>query len=353
MAFSIRRFCIRFKEVGTNLFLLSIWYDKIPEKTIVWYADEGNTIPRGSKVQLTADRGLVFTNPQGDQELEKGYVLTSRKTEPSFSEGRFQLSMLDNGNLVLRTINLPTDHPNEPYFTSGTRDDNDALNAGSRFVFNQSGYIYVLRANGRSPCSHKEELFQPRITFSEQLSISTVCSQNTIIPRYPMATKAGLCCGLNWKIFAQQVLCLQEVALADITAFASSTRMEGRLVRAHEGIPYLIQVINLVAANRISRRAARMTMNNYMILLSYPTLTGHFLTTCCWSLSIKRSAGILACETACALFPFTEIIAVGRRGYHSQMGELLELKGARHLSKSGKILILPHRVLVFRMRRSR
>ncbi|XP_059649450.1 G-type lectin S-receptor-like serine/threonine-protein kinase LECRK3 [Cornus florida] len=190
-------FAFGFKEQGrTNLFLLSIWYDKIPEKTVVWYANKGNTVPRGSKVELTADRGLVLTNPQGDeiwksdplvgsvaygymnntgnfvlkdrnlqelwesfrvptdtmlptQELEKGYVLTTRKTETSFSEGRFQLSMLDNGNLVLRTINLPTDYPNEPYFTSGTQDDNDASNAGSRFVFNQSGYLYVLRANGQ------------------------------------------------------------------------------------------------------------------------------------------------------------------------------------------------------------
>ena len=47
---------------NTNLFLLSIWYAKIPEKIVVWYASE-TLAPRGSQVNLTADNGLVLTSP--------------------------------------------------------------------------------------------------------------------------------------------------------------------------------------------------------------------------------------------------------------------------------------------------
>ena len=35
---------------GTNLFLLSIWYAKISEKTVVWYANGDSPAPKGSKV---------------------------------------------------------------------------------------------------------------------------------------------------------------------------------------------------------------------------------------------------------------------------------------------------------------
>jgi hypothetical protein len=42
-----------------DLFLLSIWFAKIPDKTIVWYATGTGDMPapRGSKVELTAARG--------------------------------------------------------------------------------------------------------------------------------------------------------------------------------------------------------------------------------------------------------------------------------------------------------
>lgn len=59
-------FAFGFQKVDGNLFLLSIWYDKIPEKTIIWYADEGNPVPVGSKLVLT-DTGLQLTSPQGEQ----------------------------------------------------------------------------------------------------------------------------------------------------------------------------------------------------------------------------------------------------------------------------------------------
>jgi hypothetical protein len=151
---------------GSDFFLLSIWYNKIPGRTIVWYANGDKLAPRGSKVELTADRGLVLTSSQGEelwtssdqslagavafgvmndtgnfvledsnfknlwqsfqypsdtmlptQIMERGGVLSSRQSETSFSKGRFQLRFLQEaGNLELNTINLPTVDPNGPYY---------------------------------------------------------------------------------------------------------------------------------------------------------------------------------------------------------------------------------------------
>ncbi|GKC17425.1 G-type lectin S-receptor-like serine/threonine-protein kinase LECRK3 [Tanacetum coccineum] len=58
-------FAFGFQQVqGRDNFLLSIWYDKIPDKTIIWYPEGGPTVPTGSKVELTDGRGLVLSDPQ-------------------------------------------------------------------------------------------------------------------------------------------------------------------------------------------------------------------------------------------------------------------------------------------------
>ncbi|KAJ6944626.1 G-type lectin S-receptor-like serine/threonine-protein kinase LECRK2 [Populus alba x Populus x berolinensis] len=159
-----------------DLFLLAIWYDKIPNKTIVWYANGDEPAPTGSKAVLTANRGISLTDPQGrelwrsetiigdvaygamtdtgnfvlrdrvshnlwesfknpadtllpSQVLDRGMTLSSRQSETNFSKGRFQLKLTDDGNLELATINLPGDFTNEPYYKSDT------------------GYLYILREN--------------------------------------------------------------------------------------------------------------------------------------------------------------------------------------------------------------
>ncbi|XP_018832270.2 G-type lectin S-receptor-like serine/threonine-protein kinase RLK1 [Juglans regia] len=179
-----------------DFFLLSIWFAKIPDKTIVWYANGDKPAPGGSKVALTADRGLVLTDPRGQQlwssqtiigtvasgvmtdagnfvledrefnkawesfnsptdtllptqNLERGGVLSSRQSETNFSKGRFQLRLQQDGNLVLNTINLPTDYANAPYYASGTTssDDTNPSSPGRELVFNESGYMFILREN--------------------------------------------------------------------------------------------------------------------------------------------------------------------------------------------------------------
>ncbi|KAI8545729.1 hypothetical protein RHMOL_Rhmol07G0061000 [Rhododendron molle] len=178
-----------------NLFLLAIWFDKIPDKNIVWYANGDNPAPKGSKLELTNDGQFTLNNPQGQviwkadsvgngvayasmldtgnfilangeslylwesfkhpsdtilptQVLEAGAKLYSRQTDNNYSKGRFQLRFLPTGDLVLNTIALPTDFAYGNYYHSDTSDGLNGMNSGYKVVFNESGYIYVIRRNG-------------------------------------------------------------------------------------------------------------------------------------------------------------------------------------------------------------
>ncbi|XP_054804852.1 G-type lectin S-receptor-like serine/threonine-protein kinase LECRK3 [Prosopis cineraria] len=179
---------------SNSLFLLSIWYANIPNTTIVWYANGDNPAPRGSRVQVTASEGLKLTSPDGQtlwtsentpsgrvasgalndfgnfvlqdrsstsvwetfkdpkdtmlpsQTLGKGGKLSSRKLEADFAQGRFQLVLQDEGNLVMHSINLPSEYANENYFDSKTV-ESDTSSPGTQLVFNKSGDFYVSREN--------------------------------------------------------------------------------------------------------------------------------------------------------------------------------------------------------------
>ncbi|CAK8560102.1 unnamed protein product [Lathyrus sativus] len=178
---------------NTDTFLLSIWYAKISDKTIVWYANRESPAPKGSKVQLTAKDGLVLTSPNGDrlwnteglnravsrsvfndtgnflledgdfnqlwetfkvpsdtmlpsQVIEKGGKLSSRLRETNFSKGRFELLLQSDGNLAMHSINLPSGYVNENYYESQT-DGSGTSSAGTQLVFDRLGYLYVLGKN--------------------------------------------------------------------------------------------------------------------------------------------------------------------------------------------------------------
>ncbi|KAL5567260.1 hypothetical protein UlMin_030424 [Ulmus minor] len=175
-----------------DLFLLCVWYAKIPDQTIVWYANGDRPAPRSSKLNLTSDPGLLLTNPQGQelwksetivgvvdhgvitdegsfvlvdsnssklwetfehptdtllptQIMNRGGLLSSRQSETNFSKGRFQLRLQGDGDVVLNTINLPTNFANEPYYQSGTTGESNSSREGIQLVFNESGLLFVLR----------------------------------------------------------------------------------------------------------------------------------------------------------------------------------------------------------------
>ncbi|KAJ4848110.1 hypothetical protein Tsubulata_046067 [Turnera subulata] len=185
-------FAFGFRQLNTsNLYLLAIWFNKIPDRTIVWYANGDNPAPEGSKVELTASnlalsdpKGLIlweakpgtsishaalldtgnfvlagnnsgylwesFKNPTDTilptQTMDLGAKLSSRLTETNFSKGRFELDF-SNGSLQLNPIAWPSDFQYDPYYTSQTYDVNPSQ-SGSQLVFNESANIYIVRANG-------------------------------------------------------------------------------------------------------------------------------------------------------------------------------------------------------------
>ncbi|XP_061962263.1 G-type lectin S-receptor-like serine/threonine-protein kinase RLK1 [Populus nigra] len=191
-------FAFGFRQISENddFFLLAIWYYKIPDRTVVWYANGGNPAPRGSKVELTADRGLVLKDPRDSEIWRSGFsvgtvahgvmndtgnfvlfnvssgsqavwqsfsyptdtllptqtmeiegMLSSRKSETNFSQGRFQFRLQRNGSAVLNPINLPTKYQYDPYYTTGTHDAENPSNAGIQVVFDELGYLYVRKRN--------------------------------------------------------------------------------------------------------------------------------------------------------------------------------------------------------------
>nr|DAD29983.1 TPA_asm: hypothetical protein HUJ06_031451 [Nelumbo nucifera] len=200
-------FAFGFRLVGdTNLFLLAIWFDKIPERTIIWYANGDNPVPQGSKVQLTKDGRLEIIDPKGQQIWKavlpsssagiahgamldtgnfvlvssgnSGYawesfdnpsdtLLPTQKLEvngmlscrqgTSFNRGKFQLRLLPDGNLVLNTIGLPTTAAYDAYYISGTF-ERDPMDSGYRLVFNESGYMYILKRNGNTVMLNPESV---------------------------------------------------------------------------------------------------------------------------------------------------------------------------------------------------
>ncbi|KAJ0623718.1 putative protein kinase RLK-Pelle-SD-2b family [Helianthus annuus] len=190
-------FALGFQKVeGTDNYLLSIWYEKIPDKTIIWYPEDGPTVSTGSKVDLVNRRGLVLSDPQGKvvwssesiSDLAYGYMndtgnfvivgsnsrniwesfdnpadtivstqvvarggsaINSRMGETNFAGGKFQLRMLLDGNLVLNTRDRFTGTPDNAYYVSGTLDTTNSTNSGDRLMFDATGYMYILRRNGQ------------------------------------------------------------------------------------------------------------------------------------------------------------------------------------------------------------
>ncbi|XWS11225.1 hypothetical protein CRYUN_Cryun38cG0065800 [Craigia yunnanensis] len=173
---------------GKDQFLLAIWYAKIPERTIVWYANRENPATgRESKVELTRTGHLVLKDPKEKelwrsesltndsqvshaavldtgnfviasknsgniwesfkyptdtilptQELDVDGNLLSALTATSYSKGKYQLRF-NNGSLILNQVDMFTRKPYNDYFSFVT---------GSRLIFNKSGYIQIQNSNG-------------------------------------------------------------------------------------------------------------------------------------------------------------------------------------------------------------
>ncbi|KAK9220841.1 hypothetical protein WN944_009265 [Citrus x changshan-huyou] len=128
--------------------------------------DKNPAVPRGSQVKLTADQGLVLNDPQGKQ------VWSSKIDIGTVAVGH----MNDTGNFVLASssssrlwdsFSNPTDallpghmmeteqglfsRKSETNFSRGrdTSDPTNSSNSGYQMMFNESGYMYILRRNSQ------------------------------------------------------------------------------------------------------------------------------------------------------------------------------------------------------------
>ncbi|PWA34740.1 bulb-type lectin domain-containing protein [Artemisia annua] len=101
-------FALGFQQVqGKDNFLLSIWYEKIPEKTIIWYPEGGPALPAGSKVELTNGLGLVLSDPQGRNVWSTGPA--SDITYGVMNDtGKFVI-VGNNSRKIWESFNFPTD----------------------------------------------------------------------------------------------------------------------------------------------------------------------------------------------------------------------------------------------------
>lgn len=169
--------------------MLAIWFDRIPEETIVWSANGKNLVEEGSRVELTRDGEFRLTDTKGKeiwsadlietgvshgamldsgnfvlvnqesvtlwesfdqptdtilpmQTFNLGGKLFARFSETNYSRGRFMFTLQQDGNLLLSTTQFPLDFANSKYWST------DTVGSGFRVMFNQSGSIYLTARNG-------------------------------------------------------------------------------------------------------------------------------------------------------------------------------------------------------------
>ncbi|XP_075647016.1 G-type lectin S-receptor-like serine/threonine-protein kinase LECRK3 [Castanea sativa] len=174
-----------------NQFLLAVWFYKTKEPTIVWYANGNKPAPENSELRLSSNNEFVLYDHE-DNELWKAptprnsksscvaigdngnlvilderynpiwesfkepkdtilpgqilymdTALRSRQSNTNYSDGRFQLSLQLDGNLVLYSLtkSLSSEALQRAYFATGT------LNWESQLNFSEDGNMYIKDAN--------------------------------------------------------------------------------------------------------------------------------------------------------------------------------------------------------------
>ncbi|CAI0450282.1 unnamed protein product [Linum tenue] len=180
-----------------NSFLLAIWFNRIPQRTVVWSANRNELVPDGSTIKLTEDGNLILTkdgslmlaDPSGRQVwgpngvgpgvsygvlydtgnfvltdrkgvvlwgsfdqptdtilptqiMKKGTEVISKYSSTNYSTGRFKFMFQTDGNLVAYTTFYPQTVRNYAYWASATK------STGNSVTFNESGSVFLSSDNG-------------------------------------------------------------------------------------------------------------------------------------------------------------------------------------------------------------
>ncbi|KAF2309233.1 hypothetical protein GH714_001292 [Hevea brasiliensis] len=91
-------FAFGFQQIENDGYLLAIWFNKVPKRTIVWSANRNNLVQSGSEVQPTTDGQLVLNDQSGRQIWNANSV----------AAGVSYAAILDTGNFVLANQNSVT-----------------------------------------------------------------------------------------------------------------------------------------------------------------------------------------------------------------------------------------------------
>ncbi|CAI0450285.1 unnamed protein product [Linum tenue] len=171
-----------------NSFLLAIWFNRIPQRTVVWSANRNELVPDGSTIKLTEDGNLILADPSGRpvwnpnsvgsgvsygalldtgnfvladrnatvlwesfdqptdtilpmQTLARGTELIAKYSRTNYSNGRFKLDFQTDGNLEFETTHYPQMRSNYPYYESATV-------TADNLSYNQSGSLFIASTNG-------------------------------------------------------------------------------------------------------------------------------------------------------------------------------------------------------------
>ncbi|PON69710.1 Protein kinase-like [Parasponia andersonii] len=124
-------FAFGFQKIGKDGFLLAIWFNKIPERTIVWSANGNNLVQEGSKVELTGS-GLILCDTTGNPIWNSSIQEPELLMEPCSTQEIlcWQTRQPIYGRVLENQQTLYT------------------LSNGSQLTFNQSGFIYLEARNG-------------------------------------------------------------------------------------------------------------------------------------------------------------------------------------------------------------
>uniref|UniRef100_A0ACD5WRX3 Uncharacterized protein n=1 Tax=Avena sativa TaxID=4498 RepID=A0ACD5WRX3_AVESA len=184
------------KPEGNSFYLLGVWFNKIPDQTVVWYAKSNSDgldtpvqVSSSSVLQLTKE-GLLSLRDQSGNEvwsprvpsadyatmldtgdfmlvgadgtptwetfdvpadtilptqvlpLGQDKVVRSRLLTTDYSDGRFLLAVQSDGNLVMYPVAENSTFRYTAYWASNT------VGNGSQLVFNETGRVYFALKNG-------------------------------------------------------------------------------------------------------------------------------------------------------------------------------------------------------------
>ncbi|XVE50636.1 hypothetical protein DITRI_Ditri01bG0179500 [Diplodiscus trichospermus] len=136
-------------------FLLAIWYAKIPDRTIVWYANRKKpATDRGSRAELTMTGELVLKDPKGQESWRSERITNDSQVSHAamLDTGNFVIASRNSGN-IWESFKYPTDTilPGQELNVDGS-----LLSALTETSYNEGryqlrfskGYIQVKNSNG-------------------------------------------------------------------------------------------------------------------------------------------------------------------------------------------------------------